>query len=364
MDSIDTPPSSSSAAGLSTLRFRDRRGHPRSPNKKKKPGISSAPRSTYDRRSRDRGGDASSSTLPPPPASFSDLPFDVLARLAATFDVPNLWAASMVCRAWREALRPLREAMVLLRWGKRFRHGHGGVRPNPQRALEYFLKGAALGSAPAMVDAGVMYWEMGEKEKAMALYEKAAELGHPVGQSNLGTCYLEANWPEKAVQWFRQAAESGYARAQYNLALCLHRGRGVDYNLQDAVCYLLSQVKIVHQLMSGGRIKGNGFQLKVSRWDQFKGGIPRPFIYKVKIRINFLSEQVPPTMPSSEEDSNSYGDNWDYWFASGGGSHMPKNRKRLNQKTLIPEDKPLQLIRLEAENLACILVKSHPNAKP
>ncbi|XP_029117896.1 uncharacterized protein [Elaeis guineensis] len=239
MDSIDTPPSSSSAGGLCTLRFRDRRGPPHSPNKKKKPGISSAPISTHDRHRRDRGGDAPPSTPPPPLASFSDLPFDVLARVAATFDVPNLWAASMACRAWREALRPLREAMVLLRWGKRFRHGHGGVRPNPQRALEYFLKGAALGSAPAMVDAGVMYWEMGEKEKAMAFYEKAAELGHPVGQSNLGTCYLEANWPEKAVQWFRQAAESGYARAQYNLALCLHRGRGVDYNLQDAAKWYL-----------------------------------------------------------------------------------------------------------------------------
>lgn len=191
MDSIDSPPSSPSAAGPSILRCRHRRRHPHSPNMKKKPGIFSAPNSTYDRRRRDRGGDASPSIPPPPPASFSDLPFDVLARVAAPFDVPNLWAASMVCRAWREALRPLREAMVLLRWGKRFRHGHGGVRPNPQRALEYFLKGAALGSAPAMVDAGVTYWEMGEKEKAMASYEKAADLGHPVGQSNLGTCFLE-----------------------------------------------------------------------------------------------------------------------------------------------------------------------------
>ncbi|XP_017696301.1 F-box protein At1g70590 isoform X2 [Phoenix dactylifera] len=239
MDSTDIAPSSPSAAGLSTLRFRDRRGHPHSFNKKKKPSISSAPKSTHDCRRRDRGGDTFSSTPPRPPASFSDLPFDVLARVAAPFDVPNLWAASMVCRAWRESLRPLREAMILLRWGKRFRHGHGGVRPNPQRALEYFLKGAALGSAPAMVDAGVMYGEMGEKEKAMALYEKAAEVGHPVGQSNLGTCYLEADLPEKAVTWFRQAAESGYARAQYNLALCLHRGRGVECNLQDAAKWYL-----------------------------------------------------------------------------------------------------------------------------
>ena len=138
------------------------------------------------------------SPLPAPPtaaASFADLPFDVLARLAAPFDVPTLWAASTVCQSWREALRPLREAMVLLRVGKGYKRGRGpGIgRPNPHRALEYFLKGVDRGSAPAMVDAGLMYWEMGKKEEAEALYRRAAELGYPAGQCNLGVCYLEGN---------------------------------------------------------------------------------------------------------------------------------------------------------------------------
>ncbi|KAJ8458441.1 hypothetical protein OPV22_031367 [Ensete ventricosum] len=186
------------------------------------------------------------SPLPAPStaaASFADLPFDALARLAAPFDVPTLWAASTVCQSWREALRPLREAMVLLRLGKGYKRGRGpGIgRPNPHRALEYFLKGVDRGSAPAMVDAGLMYWEMGKKEEAEALYRRAAELGYPVGPCNLGVCYLEADQPksEEAVKWFYRAAESGYASAQYNLALCLHKGRGVKNDVANAAKWYL-----------------------------------------------------------------------------------------------------------------------------
>lgn len=81
--------------------------------------------------------------------------------------------------------------MVLLRWGKRFKHGRAGVRVNLEKALDSFLKGASRGSTLAMVDAGLLYWETGKKEKAMALYRKAASLGDPSGQFNLGVSYLQ-----------------------------------------------------------------------------------------------------------------------------------------------------------------------------
>lgn len=84
--------------------------------------------------------------------------------------------------------------MLLLKWGKRFKHGHGGVRPNIQKALDSFLKGAARGSTLAMVDAGLIYWEMGKKEESIALYRKAAELGNPTAQCNLGISYLHCNY--------------------------------------------------------------------------------------------------------------------------------------------------------------------------
>ncbi|KAG9446475.1 hypothetical protein H6P81_012603 [Aristolochia fimbriata] len=185
---------------------------------------------------------------PPPPNSapssahdFSALPTDILLKIAASFTVPNLWAASMVCRPWREALRPLREAMVLLQWGKRFKHGRGGVRPNLDKALDSFLKGAARGSTAAMVDAGLLYWETGNRYKGMELYLKAADLGDPAGQCNLGISYLQTEPPklEEAVKWFYRAAAAGHVRAMYNLALCLHQGRGIKCSIPEAAKWYL-----------------------------------------------------------------------------------------------------------------------------
>ncbi|KAK4261365.1 hypothetical protein QN277_004372 [Acacia crassicarpa] len=169
-------------------------------------------------------------------ANFSTLPYDILAKIAASFNLPNLQAASLVCRSWSEALKPLREAMLLLSWGKRFKHGKRSVRPNIDKALDSFLKAAARGSALAMVDAGLIYWQMGEKEKAIALYQRAAELGDPAGQCNLGIAYLQAEPPKtkEALKWLYKASVGGNARAQYQLALCLHRGHKVNCNIKEA----------------------------------------------------------------------------------------------------------------------------------
>ncbi|KVI05772.1 F-box protein At1g70590 [Cynara cardunculus var. scolymus] len=172
---------------------------------------------------------------------FAALPNDVLTKIAANFSLPHLQTASLVCKSWRDGLRPLREAMLFLRWGKRFKHGRGGVKPNLEKALESFLKGAARGSTLAMVDAGLVYWEMGKKEEGVALYRKAAELGDPAAQCNLGISYLQAEPPnmKEAVKWLYQASVAGYVRGQYQLALCLHRGGGMNQNMSDAARWYL-----------------------------------------------------------------------------------------------------------------------------
>ncbi|KAH7515673.1 F-box protein At1g70590 [Ziziphus jujuba] len=172
---------------------------------------------------------------------FSNLPYDVLAKIAASFTLPKLKAASLVCKSWCDALRPLREAMILLRWGKRFKHGKAGVRPNLEKALDSFLKGASRGSTMAMVDAGLVYWETGKKEEAMALYQRAAVLGDPAGQFNLGISFLQAvpPNPEEAVKWLYKSAIAGHVRARYQLALCLHQGRGINHNIQEAARWYL-----------------------------------------------------------------------------------------------------------------------------
>ncbi|XP_057485208.1 F-box protein At1g70590 [Actinidia eriantha] len=173
---------------------------------------------------------------------FSALPYDVLAKIAATFSHENLRAASLVCKAWRDALRSLREAMLFLLWGKRFKHGRGGVRANLHKALDSFLKGAARGSTLAMVDAGLVYWEMGKKEEGIELYRRAAALGDPAGQCNLGISCLkvEPPNPKEAVKWLYKASVSGHVRAQYQLALCLHQGHWVERNLSEAARWYLS----------------------------------------------------------------------------------------------------------------------------
>ncbi|KAK6922266.1 Sel1-like repeat [Dillenia turbinata] len=174
-------------------------------------------------------------------SDFSTLPHDVVIKIAATFTVPNLQSASLVCRSWRDALKPLREAMLFLRWGKQFKHGKAGVKPNLEKALNSFLKGAARGSTLAMVDAGLVYWEMGKKEEGIKLYKKAADLGDAAGQCNLGISYLQAEPPDlkEAVKWLHRASLAGHVRAQYQLALCMHQGRGVDHNIQEAARWYL-----------------------------------------------------------------------------------------------------------------------------
>ncbi|XP_050204307.1 F-box protein At1g70590 isoform X2 [Mercurialis annua] len=172
---------------------------------------------------------------------FSMLPFDILTKIAASFTLPNLHTASLVCKSWRDGLRPLREAMLFLKWGKKFKHGRGGVKPNLQKALDSFLKGAALGSSLAMVDAGLVYWELGFHDKAIEFYLKAACLGDSAAQCNLGISYLQSEPPKpmEAIKWLIQASNAGHVRAQYQLALCLHQGRGAEQNLREAAKWYL-----------------------------------------------------------------------------------------------------------------------------
>ncbi|KAI3985644.1 hypothetical protein MKX01_033927 [Papaver californicum] len=166
-----------------------------------------------------------SSSKPPDYSNFSLLPYDVLSRIAASFALPDLRSSSLVCKSWRDALKPLREAIVC------------GVRPNIQKALDSFLQGSVRGSTLAMVDAGLIYREMGKREEGIIFYRRAAELGDPVGRCNLGISYLQADPPnpKEAVKWLCKASDAGHSCAQYQLALCLNQGRGLECNIRKAI---------------------------------------------------------------------------------------------------------------------------------
>ncbi|CAI9092989.1 OLC1v1028383C2 [Oldenlandia corymbosa var. corymbosa] len=233
-----TWPSGSGNHRFTALLLDRRESHPRYeseyPPSRSEPAYTSKRKST---RSSDQHRPSSrSSSSRTHRYDYSALPYDVVSKIAASFKYTDLRAASLACKAWRDALAPLREAMLFLRWGKRYKHGRGGVKPNLSKALDSFLKGAARGSTLAMVDAGLLYWDMGDKEKGIALYRKAAELGDPAGQCNLGLSYLQADPPfyNEALKWLYKASLSGHVRAQYQLALCLHQGRGLPKNLREA----------------------------------------------------------------------------------------------------------------------------------
>ncbi|KAL3838910.1 hypothetical protein ACJIZ3_023501 [Penstemon smallii] len=80
----------------------------------------------------------------------NSLPCDVILRIAAQFGPWDLIGASLVCVAWRDALKPLREAMVFTEAGKILKREHKRVNAMLGEALEAFMKGAARGYTPVM----------------------------------------------------------------------------------------------------------------------------------------------------------------------------------------------------------------------
>ncbi|KAK4486057.1 hypothetical protein RD792_008722 [Penstemon davidsonii] len=183
---------------------------------------------------------------------FNSLPYDVIVRIAAPFRPPDLIGASLVCVAWRDALKPLREAMVFTEAGKILKREHKRVNAMLGEALEAFLKGAARGYTPAMVEVGLIYYlDMGRKDEGILWYRRAAELGDPAGQYHLAMFYfqllqgacLPGNNPyyntKVAIEYLHKAAIGGHALAQHQLAHCYHQGRGVTRSISQTARWFL-----------------------------------------------------------------------------------------------------------------------------
>ncbi|KAL6193256.1 hypothetical protein ACLB2K_034340 [Fragaria x ananassa] len=172
---------------------------------------------------------------------FSDLPPELITRIGFCLGYHSLETASLVCKSWCEALRPAREALRYLTKGKQFKHGAGGFTASVDNALKMFLKAAERGSTKGMVDAGLIYWERGDRDKAFGLYRKAAEAGDRNAQCNLGIWYLQVEPPnpKEAVKWLYLASFQGHVRAQYQLAICMYQGRGADRNMKEAARWYL-----------------------------------------------------------------------------------------------------------------------------
>lgn len=110
--------------------------------------------------------------------------------------------------------------------------GHGSIRQDLKRAVQWFEEAAANNVPNAKYNLGVLYHQgLGVDQditKAMKLYQDAADLNHPEAQYNLGIASIEGIGvpynPQKAAEYFESAARKGVTEAAYNLGLIYENG--------------------------------------------------------------------------------------------------------------------------------------------
>ncbi|MDH5691504.1 MAG: sel1 repeat family protein [Gammaproteobacteria bacterium] len=127
------------------------------------------------------------------------------------------------------------EPMAQYLMGRRYRDGEDGHARNYELALEWYIKAANNGFAPAQIDLGQLFadGEGVEKNmsKAVKWFKKAAEQGYATAQFNMGNMYRQGEGVkqdlEKSAYWYEKAANNGFAHAQFNLALMYYYGKGV-----------------------------------------------------------------------------------------------------------------------------------------
>lgn len=156
--------------------------------------------------------------------------------------------------------------------------GTDNFEKDPDKAIQYFLEAAEIGSVDAQWNLGLLYNEgIGVElnpEEARYWFEKAAKAGHSRAQFNLSLMYMTGRGVEKdftkasellqlsaengyidaafglaelytvgqgvpqdyskAVEWFEKAAEAGHPRAQSNLGTFYVEGQGVEKNEMEA----------------------------------------------------------------------------------------------------------------------------------
>lgn len=109
--------------------------------------------------------------------------------------------------------------------GEAYRAGRG-VEPDPENAIMWYRRAAALGHVRASEELGFALFAHGDRHEAMPYIEKAAARGEPRAFYLLGTAhfngdYATRDWPLAYAQTMRAAA-AGLPAAQRNLELMGH----------------------------------------------------------------------------------------------------------------------------------------------
>lgn len=114
---------------------------------------------------------------------------------------------------------------------------------NPKEALQWYMKAADTGFAPAQCSVGECY-EYGigtevDYAQSLAWYKKSADQGYNYGQYRLGKMHFDGCGTTKdlnlAIKLFTKAADTGCAEAQNKLAICYETGNGVTRDFGIAI---------------------------------------------------------------------------------------------------------------------------------
>jgi TPR repeat protein len=117
---------------------------------------------------------------------------------------------------------------------------------NPELAISFFRKAAAVGNAVAEVFLGNALINH-DKKAALELYRAAMRQQNAMGQTSYGVSLMEGRGTvpqlEKGIRFIKMAADQGYGEANRIFANCLERGIGIKPDIQSAMIYYARAVE-------------------------------------------------------------------------------------------------------------------------
>lgn len=118
-----------------------------------------------------------------------------------------------------------------------------GLKPDKQKAIEFFQKASDLDYVSSTVMLGTIYATIeGQQHLAFQCFKKAADLRHPRALLNLGHCYKNGTGTtcnlSDAVVCYQKSYDLGDRIAGRILGFCYEKGNGVPQDKQKALeCY-------------------------------------------------------------------------------------------------------------------------------
>ncbi len=160
------------------------------------------------------------------------------------------------------------QAQLLL--GYSYLYGENGLKPDYDKAFNYYGKAALQNDATGLNNLGSLYYNgLGVKRssaKATVLFAKAAELGNSDAAVNLGFILISGNGakqdPNKALDYFEQASANN-AIAKFMLGYAYYTGMFRPLNYAKAASLIKSAadagIDEAQMVLSEIYIKGQGF---------------------------------------------------------------------------------------------------------